>query len=60
MEFRKMVMMILYAEQQDRCRGREQTSGLSGRRQGWGNVRKQHSNMYTAVCKTGDQCKFNA
>ena len=35
MEFRKMVMMTLYARQQKRHRYKEQTFGLCGRRQGW-------------------------
>ena len=35
MEFRKKVMMTLYARQQKRHRCREQTFGLDGRRQGW-------------------------
>ena len=34
MEFRKMVMMTLYARQQKRHRCKEQTFGLFGRRQG--------------------------
>jgi len=34
MEFRKMVMMALYARQQERHRYKEQTFGLCGRRQG--------------------------
>ena len=36
MEFRKMVMMALYARQQKRHRCKEQTFGLCGRRWGWG------------------------
>ena len=42
MEFRKMVMMILYARQQKRHRCKEQTFGLCGRRGGWDNLREQH------------------
>ena len=34
MEFRKMVMMTLYARQQKRYRCKEQTFGLYGRRGG--------------------------
>ena len=34
-EFRKMVMMFLYARQQKRHRCKEQTFGLCGRRRGW-------------------------
>ena len=39
MEFRKMVMITLYAKQKKRHRCTEQTFGLCGRRQGW-NVRE--------------------
>ena len=40
MEFRKMVMMTLYARQQKRHRCKEQTSGLCGRRRGWDDLRE--------------------
>ena len=40
MEFRKMVMMTLYARQQKRHRCKEQTFGLCGRRRGWGDLRE--------------------
>ena len=40
MEFRKMVMMILYVRQQKRYRCKEQTFGLSGSRQGWDDLRE--------------------
>ena len=40
MEFRKMVMMTLYARQQKRHRCKEQTFGLCGRRQGWDDLRE--------------------
>ena len=40
MEFRKMVMITLYAKQKKRYRYTEQTFGLSGRRRGWGVLRK--------------------
>ena len=52
--------MILHAEQQKRHRCKEQTFGLSGRRQGWDDLREQHWNMYITICKTVDQCKFGA
>ena len=42
MEFRKSVMMILYASQQKRHRCKEQTSGLCGRRRRWDDLREQH------------------
>ena len=35
MEFRKMVMMTLYARQQKRHRCIDQSFGLCGRRRGW-------------------------
>ena len=40
MEFRKMVMMTLYARQQKRYRCKEQTFGLCGGRQGWDDLRE--------------------
>ena len=40
MEFRKMVMMTLYARQQKRHRRKEQTVGLCGRRRGWDDLRE--------------------
>ena len=46
MEFRKMVMITLYAKQKKRHRCIEQTFGLSGRRRGWDDLREQHQNMY--------------
>ena len=42
MEFRKMVMITLYAKQKKRHRCTEQTFGLCGRRQGWDVLREQH------------------
>ena len=46
MEFRKMVMVTLYAKQKKRHRCTEQTFGLCGRRRGWDVLREQHQNMY--------------
>ena len=40
MEFRKMVMVTLYARQQKRHGYKEQTSGLCGRRLGWDDLRE--------------------
>ena len=40
MEFRKMVMMTLYARQQNRHKYKEQTFGLCGRRRGWDDFRE--------------------
>ena len=42
MKFRKMELTILNAGQQRRPRYKEQTFGLSGRRQGWDDLREQH------------------
>ena len=39
-EFRKMVMMSIYAGKQRRHRCKEQTSGLSGRKRGWDGLRE--------------------
>ena len=41
-EIRKMVTMTLYTRQQKRHRCKEQTFGLCGRGQGWGDLREQH------------------
>ena len=46
MEFRKMVMITLYAKQKKRHRCTEQTFGLCGKRRGWDVLREQHQNMY--------------
>ena len=40
MEFRKMVMMTLYARHQKRHRYKEQSFGLCGRRRGWDDLRE--------------------
>ena len=50
MEFRKMVMITLYARQKKRNIYIEQTYGLSGRRQGWDDLREQHRNMEITKC----------
>ena len=42
MEFRRMVMITLYARQKKRHRCTEQTFGLYGRRWGWDVSREQH------------------
>ena len=38
--FRKMIMMTLYARQQKRHRCIQQTFGLCGRRRGWDDLRE--------------------
>ena len=59
-EFRKMIMMILFARKQKRHKCKEQTFGLCERRWGWDDLREQHWNMYITVGKTDDRCKFDA
>ena len=46
MEFRKMVMMTLYARQQKRHRCKEQTVGFCGRRRGWDDLRVAFKHVY--------------
>ena len=48
MEFRKMLMITLYAEHKKKKRHRfiEQSFGLCGRRRGWDVTREQHQNRY--------------
>ena len=42
MEFRKMVMITLYARQQKRHRSIEQSFGLCGRGRGWDDMGEWH------------------
>ena len=60
MEFRKMVMITLYARQKKRHRCIGQTFGLYGRRQGWDDLREQHQNMYIMTCETDHQSMLDA
>ena len=60
MELRKTVLAILHARQQRRHRCKEQAFGVSGRRQGWDDLRQQHWNMYITIQKGDGQWKFNA
>ena len=60
MEFRKMVMITLYARQKKRHRCIEQTLGLYGRRQGRDDLREQHRNMYIIKCETDRQSRLDA
>ena len=57
MEFRQMVTMTLYVRQQMRHRCKKKTSGLCGRRQGWGDLREYHWNMYIIICETDLQSR---
>ena len=52
MEFRKMLMITLYAEQKKRHRFIEQSFRLCGRRRGRDVSREQHRNMYTIKGET--------
>ena len=56
MEFRKMLMITLYAEQKKRHRFIE----LCGRRRGWDVSREQHWNMYTIKGETDHQPRLDA
>ena len=56
----KTVMMILHTKQQKRHRCKEQTFGPCGKREDGVILREQHWNMYIAICKIDDQCRFNA
>ena len=48
MEFRKMLMITLYAEQKRKKKTFiEQSFRLCGRRRGWDVSREQHRNMYS-------------
>ena len=60
MEFRKMVMITLYARQQKRHRCIEQSFGLCGRRWGWDDLGEWHWNMYIIICETDHQSRSNA
>ena len=60
MEFRKMVMIILYARQKKRHRCIEQTFGLYGRRRGWDDLKEQHRNMYIIKGETDRQSWLDA
>ena len=60
MEFRKMLMITLYAEQKRRHRFIEQSFRLCGRRQGRYVSREQHRNMYTIKGETDHQPRLDA
>ena len=60
MEFRKMVMITLYARQQKRHRCIEQSFGLCGRGWGWDDLGEWHWNMYIIICEMNCQSRFNA
>ena len=60
MEFKKMVMITLYAKQKKRHRCTEQTFRLCGRRQGWDVLREQSWNKYTIKGETDHQPRLDA
>ena len=60
MEFRKMLMITLYAEQKKRHRFIEQSFRLCERRRGWDVSREQHRNMYTIKGETDHQPRLDA
>ena len=60
MEFRKMLMITLYAEQKKRHKFIEQSFRLCGRRRGWDVSREQHRNMYTIKGETDHQPRLDA
>ena len=60
MEFRKMVMITLYATQEKRHRCIEQSFRLCGRRRGWDVSREQHQNMYIIEGETDHQSRLDA
>ena len=62
MEFIKMLMTTLYAEQKKKKRHRfiEQSFRLCGRRRGWEVSREQHRNMYTIKGETDHQPRLDA
>ena len=60
MEFRKMVMITLYARQQKRHRCIEQSFGLCRRGRGWDGLGEWHWNMYNIIYETNHQPRFNA
>ena len=59
MEFRKMLMITLYAEQK-RHRFIEQSFRLCGRRRGRDVSREQHRNMYTIKGESDHQPRLDA
>ena len=60
MEFRKMIMITLYARQQKRHRYIEQSFGLCGRGRGWDDLGEWHLNMYNIIYEMSCQSRFNA
>ena len=59
MEFRKMVVITLYARQQKRHRCIEQSFGLCGRGKRWDDLRECHGNMYNIIKEMNLQSRFD-
>ena len=60
MEFKKMVMITLYAKQKRTHRCTEQNFGLCGTRRGWDVLRELHQNMYIIKGETGHLPRLDA
>ena len=60
MEFRKMVMITLYAKQKKIHRCTEQTFALCGRRRACDVLREQHGNMFIIEGETNHQSRMDA
>ena len=63
MEFRKMLMITLYAEQKEKKKRHkfiEQSFRLCGKRRGWDVAREQHRNMYIIYGETDHQPRLDA
>ena len=60
MEFRKMVMITLYAKQKKRHSPKVCSIHLCGRRRGWDISREQHRNMYIIKWETDRQSRLDA
>ena len=60
MEFRKTVMITLYARQQKRHRCIERFFGLCGRARGWDDLGEWHWNMCNIICEMICQSRCDA
>ena len=58
MESRKVMLMNLFAQWQQRHRHGEQTCGQSGGRRGLDKLGEEHGNIYITICKTDSQWEF--
>ena len=59
-EFKKMIMITLYARQQKRHRYKEQSFGLCERGRRWDDLGEWHWNMYNIICEMNQQSRFDA